>query len=87
MKTGFNSLFGKKSVSIADDGKRLLIIEYVGGRDLLGQNKKTSKSDPYFEAALHSLGNKPIPNEKHRGTVLTNTVTPEWDKKFYFGMS
>ena len=45
-------VFAKKSASIVDDGRRILIIEYVAGRDLIGHNKKTSKSDPYFEAAL-----------------------------------
>ena len=53
MSAGFaSSLFGKKSASTVDDGRRLLIIEYVGGSDLLGVNKKTWKSDPYFEAVL-----------------------------------
>ena len=56
MSAGFaSSLFGKKSASTVDegiDGRRLLIIEYVRGSDLLGVNKKTWKSDPYFEAVL-----------------------------------
>jgi len=67
--------------------RRLLHIEIIGARNILGISKKSSGdvSDPYVQVNLVDLADRNIPGEAFKTAVKGSTTAPVWEERFAFG--
>ena len=67
--------------------RRVLYVDVVRAKSIIGVNKKAGNSDPYVEVALENIGGREIKNEKFFTKVITKTLAPEWNERLTFGHS
>lgn len=72
---------GKQNV---DTSRRLLYVDVIKADNILALNK--TSSDPYIAIALADIGGREIKSESFKTKQKSNTLKPEWNEKFVFGM-
>ena len=65
--------------------KRLIYVDVVRAKNIVGINKRAGNSDPYIIGVLENVAGREIKAEKFQTKTVTKTLTPEWKEKFTFG--
>ena len=82
----FGAALGLKKKYPVNTGKRLLTVNIIEAKDLMGVANRGKSCDSCVKIELKDLGGRTVEKEADTTLVVRGTKDPTWDEEFQIGM-